>query len=156
MRVIFLDFDGVLNGAVSDAARDPGLPWGTEVWYSEQLDADKVERLNAIVDATGAVVVLSTSWRKALPTEKLRRLLQAKGFKGFILGTTPSLDRDSDGGWRYRAHEIEQWVRAAGVSDFVILDDLPMHHLSSRLVQTSDIHGLLDEHVEAAIRMLQG
>ncbi len=50
-KVIFLDIDGVLN---TDTRHDP----------EGCVDEDKVQCLKQIVDATGAQIVLSSSWRR--------------------------------------------------------------------------------------------
>lgn len=52
MKVLFLDIDGVLNAHEFDAAVMCG-----------QIHRDKVERLNTVLRATGAKVVLSSAWR---------------------------------------------------------------------------------------------
>ena len=53
MKVIFLDFDGVLNSAKSPADS------GTDGLV---IESGKMELLKQIVDATGAEIVLSTSY----------------------------------------------------------------------------------------------
>jgi hypothetical protein len=58
-----------------------------------------------------------------------------------------------------RGEEIQQWMGANGVKpeDIAILDDdSDMGDLTPRLVQTTFQYGLLDEHVEWAIRLLKG
>lgn len=56
MRVIFLDFDGVLNSAVYDRTRD--------LTKNTSIDETRLPLLKQIVDRTNAKIVLSTSWRK--------------------------------------------------------------------------------------------
>lgn len=51
MKVIFLDFDGVLNSRSFRAVR------------SDIIDEKHMTFLRRIVEATGAGIVLSTSWR---------------------------------------------------------------------------------------------
>ena len=61
MKVIFLDIDGVLNS----------FQTFREIYYEHELtgfrrvaiDIDKVKLLKEIVDNTGALIVLSSSWR---------------------------------------------------------------------------------------------
>lgn len=59
-----------------------------------------------------------------------------------------------------RGHEIQDWLRHRAerrddVEAFVIIDDdSDMDHLLPKLVKTTCATGLLDEHVEAAARLL--
>jgi len=55
MKVIFLDFDGVLNSVKYDRKRD----WNKLTF----IDESRLPLLKQIVDSTGAVIVLSTTWR---------------------------------------------------------------------------------------------
>ena len=57
MKIIFLDIDGVLNS--SEYRKRMGRKY-----YSEIIDRSKMPLLKKIVEATGAKIVLSTSWRK--------------------------------------------------------------------------------------------
>ena len=159
MKVLFLDFDGVLNGCAENmGSLDPRVAEPeTELWCAEQIDHGHVERLNEIVDATGAVVVLSTSWRNVHPLNRLRGMLQLAGFRGFILGDTPRLHRTPDGEERHREHEIEMWLEAAGdaVESYVTLDDWNMGHLRHRLVQCTVQIGIQPEQVARAIELLE-
>lgn len=60
MKIIFLDFDGVLNSvSYCRLHREPGV----------LLDPARMALLRRIVDATGAEIVLSTSWKEHWETE---------------------------------------------------------------------------------------
>ena len=55
MKVIFLDVDGVLNSQqLFEKCEDDQLI---------SVDEDNIKNLKTIVDATGAKIVLSSSWR---------------------------------------------------------------------------------------------
>lgn len=58
--VLFLDIDGVLNSV--ETMRSGRWNAGTET-----LDPENVERLDRLIQLTGAVVVVSSTWRKTLP-----------------------------------------------------------------------------------------
>ena len=61
MKVIFLDIDGVLNTSQTFIEIDNEfIKTGKR---RIEIDLDRVELLKEIVDATGAVIVLSSSWR---------------------------------------------------------------------------------------------
>lgn len=155
MKVIFLDFDGVLNGTADEASFDPDLHFASIEWFAQQYDADKVRRLNTLVKRTGAVVVLSTSWRVKLPIVHMARVMQSLGFEGWFFGATPHVE-----GARFEARrpaEIQAWLDAAGdaVEKFVVLDDMDMGPLNAHLVRTPETTGLRDEDVERAVEMLR-
>ena len=116
--------------------------------------------MNQLLNATGAEVVFSTSWRHALDCDELARILRIHGFTGSAIGATP--DRSRLGRLLAeradkRGLEIQDWLdEHPGVDSFVILDDdADMEHLASKLVQTDSATGLLDEHVQRAISLLE-
>jgi len=174
MRVIFLDIDGVLN---SEAflrkldAQHRALEHKTtcECYRLEnQIDGEAIARLNRLVAETGSKIVISSSWRKLLDPPELHRVLAGHGLVAEIVGETPDgwddairfdmkMEYGLDGDRLFRGHEIDFWLRYTGkdVDRFVILDDgsdMAMH--KNRLVQTDCEEGLLDEHVELAIRVM--
>ena len=72
MKVIFLDFDGVLNSdKIPQTPHNPLIRFGSPEWLATQFDTKLVARLNFIIEKTGACVVLSTSWREAHPLHEL-------------------------------------------------------------------------------------
>jgi hypothetical protein len=138
-RVIFLDIDGVLAPI--------------REWYRYgDLDRACVERLNEIVAAAGADVVVSSTWRHGKTVAELQALLAAEGFVGSVLDTTP---RDMRGA--SRGDEIAAWLAAHDVGGYVIIDDhADMGALRTRLVQTHPAHGLRAVDVPRAIAILLG
>lgn len=177
MKVIFLDFDGVLNSIRMLPQASPGCsrqiaaragnydqinPCGCEE-VVKQFDRKAVERLNTLVETTSAVIVLSTSWRKLYDPESLAHILSEVGFEGQIIDETPDLPNDeqwknSTRGERWidrieRGHEIGEWLlQHPNVTHFVILDDCSdMWLLKPCLIQTDDEIGLTDEDVANAI-----
>lgn len=128
-----------------------------------QIDDEAIARLNRLVAETGSKIVISSSWRKLLDPPELHRVLVGHGLVAEIIGETPDGYHDQDlaaalGSIEriFRGHEIDYWLRQhPEVERFVILDDggdMVMH--KNRLVQTDCEVGLLDEHVELAIRVM--
>lgn len=178
ISTIFLDVDGVLNshnywktldGRRSSAENEASV----QEYASGMIDADAVAELNRIVKVTGAVVVLSSSWRHAHSMTHMNRMLQFRGFKGFLIGATPELPHGSQtpaftaflqanpehwtGRVNCRGNEIQAWLdsMAKVVSKFVILDDdSDMAHLEPFLVKTPYETGLTPELADKAIEML--
>lgn len=160
MRVLFLDFDGVLNS-------DPywhsiGL-YGRRVPKRKEelaLDPIAVARLNRILAATGAVVVISSSWRSGRSIDRLRYLLGARGFQGSVVDTLPDWSKPELALLymaKERGDEICDWLeRHPEVTAFVALDDASdMGAVQGRLVQTTMAQGLADRDVALAIAILE-
>jgi len=159
-KIIFLDIDGVLNSSkfFEEQGFDPDVdeegyePLSLE-WWAQGIDPEAVKLVNEIVSRTGARVVISSSWRLNTNIGYLRRVLQARGFEGDIIGATPRLQGD------HRGREIAAWLHAHGrdVESFVILDDDDdMEPVRHRQIQSSfTTGGLRQAHVERAVELLR-
>jgi len=163
MKIVFLDIDGVLNSFETPASLNvPHSAWCPEVMnaFGIELDVhtDKVERVNKITEATGAKIVISSSWRVGYLAEWSDVIihLHNMGLKGFIIGRTPHDKNDPE--MNTRGREIEAWFAKypdETIENFVILDDNnKMDPLMDNLVKTDHKEGLQDEHVEKAIEIL--
>lgn len=160
MKLLFLDFDGVLNSVETFRERTAARERGEPIPEFSDIDRGLVARLNQLLEQTGAKVVISSSWRcfarvqdPLNPTRWLQRLLDSRGFKGEVIGSTPELPYP-----KTRGDEIQSWLTRDGgaVRSFVILDDEDdMAHLKDRLVQTSFETGLQDHHVSMAVTVLR-
>lgn len=147
MKLIFLDFDGVLN--------DPAT-WGKFMFTSTgglkgaaAIDIDKVERVNQIIAATGAFVVISSMWRIDRTVNELKQLLESRGFKGTLFGATPC-NHDT-----WRCNEISEYLDGVShVDAYVILDDDPRANILDHFVNTDSTVGLTDADVQKAIEIL--
>lgn len=140
MRVIFLDIDGVL---VTRA----------EIMVASGMRATAkascVAVLNRITDVTGAVIVVSSSWRYG-GEQWMREKLIEWGVRAEMIGITPVR-------WKVdRGREIQAWIATAGPVDAIVIldDDSDMAHLLSRLVKTEMVNGLTEAHAERAITLL--
>lgn len=122
MKIIFLDVDGVLNNSETTDRID-GFTG---------LDPLLIANFNRITAAVpDAKIVISSTWRKALPFMKaytdfdgLKRLLAERGLKGEIIGHTPI-----NFSYVTRGGEIRMWLESAEakavapITDFVVIDD---------------------------------
>ena len=151
MKILFLDFDGVLNSAdyFKSVAKQPTLERPLD-----HIEPLAVERLNEILTRTGAAVVISSSWRILASFKELtKEMLVPRGFlfSSRVIGETPRKGRQ-------RGDQIRAWLDAVVVDphDYVVLDDdsdrgsIPRH----RWVLTNSATGLMDEHVERAVFVL--
>src|ERR1035438_5521397 len=111
--VIFLDIDGVLNSKqwyAHDAASHEGISSFSserELW-ERSIDPNCVQRLNRILQQTGAVVIVSSSWRKKHALSEIVSILESQGFRGEVAGAT------SGNGTISRTEEITEWLAILG------------------------------------------
>ena len=164
MKVIFLDVDGVLNTQFSES-RCCGFIG---------IDDSKVKLLKEIVDATGAKIILSSSWRygwerdeescdqlaiymnKKLANRQLHILDKTKEYMKSDDKNVKYCDRGSEiKEWLSRHPNIDKWV----VLDDDIFDDYEREGIMPHLVKTSfydDLGGLQRWSVDNAIKILNG
>lgn len=155
MKIVFLDIDGVLNShklMKKMAHQDYDL--------DDLIDPEAVSLLNQLTDATGASIVVSSSWRRAYlgQPQGLTRLIallkDRHGIKAPIIGMTPAKDNALR---NVRGKEIQAWLDCAPVTvdSFIIIDDdSDMGRLSNKLIKTTMVDGLRIDHVEEGIRRL--
>lgn len=180
INVIFLDIDGVLNGynfwnllgwnIISKFHSNKLKGWYRNLTEPFGVHERKVKRLAKIVHKTGAKIVISSSWRFGLQSNRLtddkKRLLELfDKYNIEIYDYTPILPS------RKRENEIMAWLfRNPQVNKFIILDDENFDlqcFIGKQLVQTSSIPrgkyirghwyentGLKNKHIRQAIKML--
>ena len=152
--VLFLDIDGVLN-TTKDIDPD----------YINPLKAAMIEK---VCQETGAVIVLSSSWREPESWSRLfglnitveeavartRTALNHAGLTAPIVDWTPIdplVEPQNVHQWsmNWREHEIAAWLSAhPEVETFAIADDVAMrtYRLKSRAVHPNEGIGLLVQH----------
>lgn len=131
-KILFLDFDGVLNWAKCrwrwDGTTNRRLAEG-EIGGMFGIDPEKVALVNDIIVKTGCIVVISSTWR--LSDDWADAIRQAGFDTAHARGVTPHLPRSGGREARERGHEIAAWFKDClkhGVefnegSTFAILDD---------------------------------
>lgn len=175
--LLFLDFDGVLNCSeslrrMSRQAEDrkrsgivKPIPDPSVLAIMDPIDDDKVERVNRILEETGAKVVISSSWRWAYTMRAILQKLVSAGFRGEVVGTTPTVTDYEAERWRLVNGDRRFAVRGLEVLSYlaenvrgpvrvVVLDDCEVPGFEENLVSTTMATGLTDEHVEQAIKIL--
>lgn len=156
-RIIFCDIDGVLNSTKFFQEKyyifqAPLAPKALSL--HDRIDPIAVTKLNALTDATGAMIVLSSTWRMGFKgnVEALAEFFKSVGITGKVIGMTPVLTH-------FRGAEISSWLIDNDPTDickFVILDDSnDMGNLIHKLIRTNLRTGLLNHHVNEAIDMLK-
>ena len=158
MKIIFLDIDGVLN---EEKSRSRCLGY-------RGIDDKKVENLAKIVKATGAKIVLISTWKddwrktdkthQGMMANYLDKKLKKQGLT--ILDKTESVDKAS-GFHLSRGEGILEYLSTHTVEKYVILDDYQFDYdgcgLTENYVKTDEQKGgLTDELSQKAIEILNG
>ncbi len=118
MKIIFLDIDGVLNSYETMPKGERGGIIG--------IHAPLVRRFLNLLEATGAKVVLSSTWRKS---DDWLEVMEANGLpKDIFVGRTGSLYRKNlEGLYRgseLRGEEIDAWLaQHPETTRYAIIDD---------------------------------
>ena len=154
MKIIFLDIDGVLNSNAYDRVRDKTK--------QTNIDETRIPFVKQIVDRTGAVIVLSSTWRMYWNSDRAKcdddGLYMIDLFAKYgveIYDKTPDLGHFAD-----RPDEIKQYLDELGeeVDSFVIIDDYMYGwgELGSRFVKTEPYRtlGIDEDTVERAVKIL--
>ena len=156
MKLIFLDIDGVLNYRGCKARSATGCLG---------IEEEKVKLLRQIIDQTDAIVVLTSTWKTAwfpsafiedLPKDGQYLEKQLAKHKVFVRAKT------EDPEWSRRGRGILDFINhwPYDVESFVILDDESFDFefvgIEDKFVKTSFEVGLLPEHVEMAVSILNG
>lgn len=148
MKVIFLDIDGVMNSQNSVKR----LYKEGHGYFNDIPVPETIGPLNKIVSATGAGVVISSTWRKLMNLQGLSYVMFLCGFKGELLGTTPVIHNVE------RGIEIQRWIDSRAtkkITNFVILDDdSDMAHLTNHHIKVNNKVGLTFADAERAIAIL--
>lgn len=166
MKYIFLDIDGVLN---SDT-------YCTSPEYLEEtnqmsdqlimlvnhwvlLDPRAIKRLNDLVNRSGAVVVLSSTWRAKYSPSEITKMMQDRGATFTVVASTPVLHGKVNSSRIPRGKEIATYIDSLAnkPESFVILDDHDdMLSYTQFLVKTTMRFGLTSDDVDRALNILNG
>ena len=117
----------------------------------DYLDPDNVGVLNEVVRATGAVVVVSSSWRLSTSLAELKASFAAAGCVAQIVDVTPRVAGGE------RVLEVAAWLagQAEPPASFVVIDDeFEMPAFPDRLVRTRKLHGLCAGDLPAVLAAL--
>jgi hypothetical protein len=104
MKILFLDFDGVLNVLSTDYDK-----------FGAIFHLHFVNNLKQIIDKTNAKIVISSSWRTdGLKT--MQYMWQYRKLHGEVIDVTPYLANK-------RGYEIQQWIDKHQIEKYCIVDD---------------------------------
>jgi hypothetical protein len=185
MKIIFLDIDGVLNHQkwYEFRHKNVDIKLVASEYPKYEFDPNSVECLNWITDATGAKIVVSSTWRHGKTVEELQELLKSVGVTGEVIGKTPSFGspknydgRGENPGYTIpRGCEIDYWLdrqdfqrinwsievqkeyaEKSKVSNYIILDDDSdmLYNQREHFFKTPQLTGLDTEIAKKAILFL--
>jgi len=175
-KVLFLDVDGVLRPAraggfdILSVDGDAAARVDTSDFFPSALKA-----LRHILERTGAVVVLSSEWRRSEALcATLTEIFEKNGMRAWASATTTSLELEPGPDpvrsfAERRAREVTKWLgeHEGDVSGWVVLDDINLaiadearkastKCMGPRLVQTWPLCGLTMGNAKTAVRILNG
>ncbi len=170
-KYIFIDFDGVLNTErhhrflVSAGKK-------TSDEFGPCFDPEAVANLEKIVDETGAVIVICSSW-KLEGVDRMMALWKTRKMPGILAGCTPdyipgmdilNLDLDNPDAFEQLAgkgNEVKQWLSENAPKNpeqyqYVILDDVPdfLPEQMDCFIQIDPRVGITMENAEKAIEIV--
>lgn len=166
-KVIFLDFDGVLNTEKYQAEL---MASGKTGWdeFGQLFDPKAVTNLKMILDAApNALIVISSSW-KMEGLNRLREMWIERGLPGTIHSTTPDFvpdlsqidlsNHDNLVLLAGKGYEIKAWLakNASAECCYVIFDDVPgfLPEQNKHLIVTNPSVGISYDDAIAAIKLL--
>lgn len=168
-KIIFLDFDGVLNTEYyQELLQFQGKPW--QDVHGAYFDPNAVKQLERIIDATDADIVVESSW-KYLGLDAMKELWKVRNLPERIIDITPSttsdeyllnvdLDDFSNKMHHCKGLEISSWLSEKGLSNtrYVIIDDeyVVLESQLSNFILANPYEGITEEQANKAISILNG
>lgn len=167
-KVLFLDFDGVLNTEKYQAELRAA---GKSCWddFGQQFDPEAVENLKMVLDAVpNVLLVINSSW-KLEGLNLMKALWKGRELPGSIHSITPdyvpdllSIDLESYENIALLAgkgNEVKQWLsnNAPEGCAYVIFDDVPdfLPEQEEHLIRVNPITGITMEDAMKAISLLK-
>lgn len=117
MKYLFLDIDGVLNHEKWYREHVNDHRDSFKEWWEACFDPECVDRLNKILEETGARLVVSSSWKG---DRELKRYFEKVGITTDF-DITPNLH--FNGRWPDRGDEINEFLKTHPCDNYVIIDD---------------------------------
>lgn len=117
-KIIFLDFDGVMDTESYDSYLvNNNIPNVDE--YGPVFDPMCVKALESILNATGAQIVVSSTWKEFMTLEKIREMWKKRNLSGYILDVTLNVNP------HFRGDEINAWLESQEEEClYAIIDDM--------------------------------
>lgn len=141
MKLLFLDFDGVLN-CQDDFRMNRGKGMGSDI-----INPLFLWRLQKIVEETKATIIVSSTWRIIHPMSKLEDFIDLP-----IFGIT---DKINSGRGEQILRFVEEFKKDYNFEGFVVLDDSSQDIVNviahGNFVHTTFLEGLTHQKMQEAI-----
>ena len=155
MKILFLDFDGVLN------AQDPAIPLKRPPAWAKALqglyDWIHSKQVNILAESFEKVpdlsIVVTSAWRSTYTLLELQRILEDENpiFAGKVIDTTMF-------GWGIRGEEIDRWLRTCNeeFTHYANVDDINdmLPHQQHLFVQTNHRLGITKQDTDKLYEIL--
>ena len=154
MKIIFLDFDGVMDTAYYDHVLSKEGKPGNDKYGTIFDPYFCVQNLKRIIDETGARIVVSSSWKYDMSYKAFLDMWEYRGLPGFVTDVTPTPAIRNN-----RGDEIDAWLEECRTEcQYVIIDDLDAYnfneHQIPRLLVVNPFNGLDEDTAKRAIELL--
>lgn len=155
-KFVFLDFDGVMDTMRYDnwLIRE-GFPEADK--YGVLFDPQCINNLDLIISATGAEIVITSSWKDWMTYGQLSEMWGERNLPGFLLDVTPTCSH-------HRGGEIKKWLELFSeyskneYYQYIIIDDLGEMDFNieqrKHLIQVDPYFGLDEDATARAIEIL--
>jgi len=152
-KIIFLDFDGVLNNLTEMRAQSQS---SHPTMFKQMFSYQNMKCLRKLIEITGAKVVLTTSHRyRDLTLAIFKEICKLNYIDGCVIDRTKDLYHENRqlSSAKIRVIEINEWLdRHPSCVKYIVLDDMNME--LHNFIQTDLSSGLTMENVEKAIELL--
>lgn len=142
--VFFLDIDGVVATYQQIYISNP------KKWHPKhkcyKFDVKCVKVFNEIIDIINPLIVLSSDWKLHYTIEELNEIFEWNGVNTIVSDITPKLLIEKDfysinDLEKYRANEINAYIKEHNITKFIIIDDLNMSEwFGDMFIHTPRIH----------------
>ncbi len=148
-RIIFLDFDGVLNTEYyQNQLYHEGKAWQDK--HGSYFDPETVEQLKRIIDTTQDDIVVESSW-KYLGLEAMQEMWDEREMPGRVIDITPTVGYN-------KGMEIASWLseHTTEGTKYVIIDDeyVILDSQQPHFILTNPYDGITEELADRAISIL--
>lgn len=148
-KIIFLDIDGVLNSEAFFIEREKYKDDGITDFLIHNLDKEKINIFNEMLEKVECEIVLSSSWR-VYGLHRVNKNLREVGFKKEIKYATTREHMD-------RGLQIKRFVDENNIKDYLVIDDegfdIISHIPKERFIKTHWKTGILKEHVDQILNL---
>lgn len=160
-KIIFLDIDGVLATHIQFMMNRTKFrkkyPEADRLRIPYPFDKDCVKIFNEIIEETGAEIVLSSDWKHHFNLEEIDEIFKYNGVIKSPFVFTENDVKSFGNITLNRAWEIDLFIRANDVDNFVVIDDLWVDKYmkfgveDKRIIRTTDSEGLKQTGIKSKI-----